>query len=224
MTASEWTAVDRYLTDLLIGSDPVLEAALEANAAAGLPPYDVSPNQGKLLHILARGQGARRILEIGTLGGYSTIWLARALPPDGHLITLEVDPRYAEVARANLARAGLSAVAEVRVGPALETLPQIAAGREGPFDVIFIDADKANNPQYLAWSLELARRGSLIVVDNVVRNGAVIDGASNDLTVRGARRGLELLAAEPRVSATAIQTVGSKGWDGFAVAVVISDR
>jgi len=223
MTQSDWTAVDRYLTDLLVGSDPALEATLEANAAAGLPPYDVSPNQGKLLHVLARGQGARRILEIGTLGGYSTIWLARALPPDGRLITLEVDPGYAEVARANLARAGLSEVAEVRVGPALETLPQIAAGGEGPFDVIFIDADKANNPQYLAWSLALSRRGSLIVVDNVVRNGAVIDADSNDLVVRGARRGLELLAAEPRVSATAIQTVGSKGWDGFAIAVVIRD-
>jgi len=221
MTPSDWTAVDRYLTDLLVGSDPALEATLEANAAAGLPPYDVSPNQGKLLHVLARGQGARRILEIGTLGGYSTIWLARALPPDGRLITLEVDPGYAEVARANLARAGLSEVAEVRVGPALETLPQIAAGGDGPFDVIFIDADKANNPQYLAWSLALSRRGSLIVVDNVVRNGAVIDADSNDLVVRGARQGLELLAAEPRVSATAIQTVGSKGWDGFAIAVVI---
>jgi predicted O-methyltransferase YrrM len=223
MTPSDWTAVDRYLTDLLVGSDPALEATLEANAAAGLPPYDVSPNQGKLLHVLARGQGARRILEIGTLGGYSTIWLARALPPDGRLITLEVEPGYAEVARANLARAGLSEVAEVRVGPALETLPQIAAGGDGPFDVIFIDADKANNPQYLAWSLALSRRGSLIVVDNVVRNGAVIDADSNDLVVRGARRGLELLAAEPRVSATAIQTVGSKGWDGFAIAVVIRD-
>jgi predicted O-methyltransferase YrrM len=223
MTPSDWTAVDRYLTDLLVGSDPALEATLEANAAAGLPPYDLSPNQGKLLHVLARGQGARRILEIGTLGGYSTIWLARALPPDGRLITLEVEPGYAEVARANLARAGLSEVAEVRVGPALETLPQIAAGGDGPFDVIFIDADKANNPQYLAWSLALSRRGSLIVVDNVVRNGAVIDADSNDLVVRGARRGLELLAAEPRVSATAIQTVGSKGWDGFAIAVVIRD-
>jgi predicted O-methyltransferase YrrM len=223
MTPSDWTAVDRYLTDLLVGSDPALEATLEANAAAGLPSYDVSPNQGKLLHVLARGQGARRILEIGTLGGYSTIWLARALPPDGRLITLEVEPGYAEVARANLARAGLSEVAEVRVGPALETLPQIAAGGDGPFDVIFIDADKANNPQYLAWSLALSRRGSLIVVDNVVRNGAVIDADSNDLVVRGARRGLELLAAEPRVSATAIQTVGSKGWDGFAIAVVIRD-
>jgi predicted O-methyltransferase YrrM len=223
MTPSDWTAVDRYLTDLLVGSDPALEAALEANAAAGLPPYDVSPNQGKLLHVLARAHGARRILEIGTLGGYSTIWLARALPPDGRLITLEVDAGYAEVARANLARAGLSEVAEVRVGPALETLPQIAAGGDAPFDVIFIDADKANNEQYLAWSLELSRRGSLIVVDNVVRNGAVIDADSNDLIVRGARRGLELLAAQPRVSATAIQTVGSKGWDGFAVAVVTRD-
>jgi len=224
MTPSDSTAVDRYLTDLLVGSDPALEATLEANAAAGLPPYDVSPNQGKLLHVLARGQGARRILEIGTLGGYSTIWLARALPPDGHLITLEVDPSYAAVARANLARAGLSEVAEVRVGSALETLPTIAAAGQGPFDLIFIDADKANNPQYLAWSLELSRRGSLIVVDNVVRNGAVIDAASNDPIVQGARRGLELLAAEPCVSATAIQTVGSKGWDGFAIAVVIADR
>ena len=224
MTAADWTAVDRYLTDLLVGADPVLEATLEANAAAALPPYDVSPNQGKLLHVLARGQGARRILEIGTLGGYSTIWLARALPPDGHLITLEVDPRYAEVARANLARAGLGEVAEVRVGPALETLPQIAAGGDGPFDLIFIDADKANNPQYLAWSLELSRRGSLIVVDNVVRNGAVIDAGSDDPGVQGVRRLHELLAAEPRVSATAIQTVGSKGWDGFAIAVVIADR
>ena len=221
MKPSDWTAVDRYLTDLLVGADPALEATLEANAAAGLPPYDVSPNQGKLLHVLARGQGARRVLEIGTLGGYSTIWLARALPPDGRLITLEVDPGYAEVARANLARAGLSEVAEVRVGPALETLPQIAAGGEGPFDVIFIDADKANNPQYLAWSLALSRRGSLIVVDNVVRNGAVIDADSNDLVVRGARRGLELLAAEPRVSATALQTVGRKGYDGFAIARVV---
>jgi predicted O-methyltransferase YrrM len=224
MTPSDWTAVDRYLTDLLVGSDPVLEATLEANAAAGLPPYDVSPNQGKLLHVLARGQGARRILEIGTLGGYSTIWLARALPPDGHLITLEFDPSYAEVARTNLARAGLSGVAEVRIGPALETLPTIAAAGQGPFDVIFIDADKANNPQYLAWSLELSRRGSLIVVDNVVRNGAVIDAGSDDPSVQGARRLHELLAAEPRVSATAIQTVGSKGWDGFAIAVVIADR
>jgi predicted O-methyltransferase YrrM len=224
MTLSDWSAVDRYLGDLLVGSDPVLEATLEANAAAGLPPYGVSPTQGKLLHVLARGQGARRILEIGTLGGYSTIWLARALPPDGHLITLEVDPRYAEVARTNLARAGLDEVVELRVGPALETLPRLAADGHGPFDVIFIDADKASNEQYLAWSLELSRRGSLIIVDNVVRNGAVIDAASNDPGVQGARRLHELLAAERRVSATAIQTVGSKGWDGFAIAVVIADR
>jgi len=219
-----WTAVDRYLTELLVPSDPVLEAVLQANAAAGLPPHDVSPTQGKLLHVLTRAQGARRVLEIGTLGGYSTIWLARALPPGGCLITLEADPRHAEIARANLKRASLDHVVEVRVGRAVDTLPQIAAEKPGPFDLIFIDADKANNRQYLAWALRLSRVGSLIVLDNVVRNGAVIDETSSDPTTQGARRGLELLAAEPRVSATAIQTVGSKGWDGFAIAVVIADR
>jgi predicted O-methyltransferase YrrM len=219
-----WNAVDRYLTGLLAPSDPVLEAVLEANAAAGLPPHDVSPTQGKLLHVLARAQGARRILEIGTLGGYSTIWLARALPAGGRLITLEADRRHAEVARANLTRAGLDQVVELRVGRAVDTLPQIAADGRGPFDLIFIDADKASNEQYLACALQLSRRGSVIVVDNVIRDGSVIDETSSDPTVQGARRGLELLAAEPRVSATAIQTVGSKGWDGFAIAVVIADR
>ena len=224
MTLERFVAVDRYLTDLLVPSDPVLEAALEANAAAGLPQHDVSPNQGKLLHVLARAQGARRILEIGTLGGYSTIWLARALPPDGRLITLEADPRHAEVARANLERAGLDRLVELRVGRAVETLPRIAAENPPPFDLVFIDADKASNAQYLAWALELSHRGSVIIVDNVVRDGAVIDETSRDPTVQGSRRVLELLAAEPRVSATAIQTVGSKGWDGFAIAVVIADR
>lgn len=224
MTPERFAAVDRYLTDLLVPSDPLLQAALEANAAAGLPPHDVSPNQGKLLHVLARSLGARRILEIGTLGGYSTIWLARALPPDGRLITLEADPAHADVARANLTRAGLAHIVEVRVGRAVETLPRIVAEKCGPFDLVFIDADKASNAQYLAWALELSRLGGVIVVDNVVRDGAVIDGTSSDPTVQGSRRVLELLAAEPRVSATAIQTVGSKGWDGFAIAVVVADR
>jgi predicted O-methyltransferase YrrM len=224
VSLERFVAVDRYLTELLAPPDPVLEATLEANAAAGLPPHDVSPNQGKLLHVLARSLGARRILEIGTLGGYSAIWLARALPLDGRLITLEADPTHADMARANLTRAGLDRLVEVRIGRAVETLPRIAAEKSGPFDLVFIDADKASNAQYLAWALELSHLGSVIVVDNVVRDGAVIDGTSNDPTVQGSRRVLELLAAEPRVSATAIQTVGSKGWDGFAIAVVIADR
>jgi predicted O-methyltransferase YrrM len=220
MTQEQWTAVDHYITDLLAPPDPALEAALQASAAAGLPSINVTPNLGKLLHLLARVQGARTILEVGTLGGYSTIWLARALPTGGRLITLEAEPRYAEVARANLARAGLADIVEQRLGPALETLPQLAAEGRGPFDLIFIDADKPNNPEYFAWALKLTRRGSLIVVDNVVRNGAVVDAASDDPKVQGVRRFNELLAAEPRVSATAIQTVGSKGYDGFAVALV----
>jgi predicted O-methyltransferase YrrM len=222
MTHEQWTAVDRYITDLLVPPDPALDGALEASDAAGLPPINVSPNQGKLLHLLARLQGARTILEIGTLGGYSTIWLARALPADGRLITLEIDPKHAEVARANIARAGLSEVVELRLGRALDTLPQLAAEGRGPFDLIFIDADKPNNPDYFAWALKLSRRGSLIIADNVVRNGAVINAASSDPSVQGVRRLNELLAAEPRVSATAIQTVGSKGYDGFAIALVQS--
>jgi len=220
MTQELWTTVERYITHLLVPSDPALDGALEASAASGLPPINVSPNQGKLLMLLARLQGARTILEIGTLGGYSTIWLARALPADGRLITLEVDPMHAEVARANIARAGLSEVVELRLGRALDTLPQLAAEGRGPFDLIFIDADKPNNPDYFAWALKLSQRGSLIIVDNVVRDGAVIDAASSDLSVQGVRRLNELLAAEPRVSATAIQTVGSKGYDGFAIALV----
>jgi predicted O-methyltransferase YrrM len=223
MTEAQWTAVDRYFTDLLVPADPALDAALAASDAAGLPPHNVAPNQGKLLLLLARLQGARRILEIGTLGGYSTIWLARALPAGGRLITLEADAKHAKVARANIARAGLADVVELRHGPALETLPQLAAEGRGPFDLIFIDADKPNNPAYLAWALRLSRRGSLIIADNVVRNGAVIDAASTDPSVQGVRRFTELLAAEPRVSATAIQTVGSKGYDGFAIALVTAD-
>ncbi len=220
MAQEQWTLVDHYLGDLLVPSDPALDAALQASAAAGLPPINVSPPQGKLLLLLAQIQGARTILEIGTLGGYSTIWLARALPVDGRLITLEANPTHADVARANIARAGLTAVVEVRVGRALDTLPQLAAEGHGPFDLIFIDADKPSNPEYVAWALTLSRRGSLIIVDNVVRDGAVINADSDDPMIRGVRRSIDLLATEPRVSATAIQTVGSKGYDGFALAVV----
>ena len=223
MTQEQWTAVDRYFTDLLVPPDPALDAALRTSGAAGLPPINVAPNQGKLLQLLAMIQGARSMLEIGTLGGYSTIWLARALPAGGRLITLEADPTHAEVARANIAGAGLADVVEVRLGRALETLPQLAAEGRGPFDLIFIDADKPSTPDYFAWALKLARRGSLIVVDNVVRGGAVIDAASDDAGVRGVRRFNELLAAEPRVSATAIQTVGSKGYDGLVIALVTAD-
>ncbi|MEH2031541.1 MAG: O-methyltransferase [Nostoc sp.] len=221
MNQEQWTAVDRYFTDLLVPSDPALDTALQTSAAAGLPPHNVSPNQGKLLLLLAQIQGVRSILEIGTLGGYSTIWLARALPSDGRLITLEADPKHAEVARANIAHAGLSKLVDLRLGQALSTLPQIAAENQGPFDLIFIDADKPSNPEYFAWALKLSRRGSLIIADNVVRNGAVIDAASSDPSVQGVRRFNELLASEPRVNATAIQTVGSKGYDGFAIAIVI---
>ena len=223
MTQERWAAVDRYLTDLLAPPDHGLDAALRAAAAAGLPPHEVSPTVGKLLHLLAQSLRARSILEIGTLGGYSTIWLARALPADGCLITLEAAPEHAAVARANIARAGLASLVELRVGRALETLPQLAAEGRGPFDLIFIDADKAGNPDYLAWALELSRRGSLIVADNVIRAGAVVDDAGGDPSVHGVRRFLELLAAEPRVSATALQTVGGKGYDGLAIALVTAD-
>ena len=220
---ARWTAVDRYLTDLLAPPDPELEAVLEASAAAGLPSINVAPTQGKLLHLLARMQGARAILEVGTLGGYSTIWLARALPADGRLITLEVDAKHAETARANVERVGLADVVEVRLGRALETLPQLAAAGLGPFDLVFIDADKENTPEYVEWALKLSRRGSLIVVDNVVRAGEVLDRTSDNPRVLGVRRTLELLAGEPRVSATAIQTVSGKGYDGMALALVTAD-
>ena len=223
MNQDQWTAVDRYITGLLVPPDAALDGALRDSAAAGLPPIAVSPAQGKLLHLLARTQGARRILEIGTLGGYSTIWLARALPAGGQLMTLEVDPRHAEAARANIARAGLAGVVELRLGPALETLPQLIAEKSGRFDLIFIDADKGAIPEYFARALELSRRGTLIIVDNVVRNGAVADPASTDPAVIGVRRFHQLLAAERRVSATTIQTVGSKGYDGFTLALVIAD-
>ena len=221
MNQEQWTAVDRYITEMLISPDAALEAAVEASEAAGLPRIAVAPNQGKLLQLLARTRGARRVLEIGTLGGYSTIWLARALPPGGRLITLEIDPKHAEVARGNLARAGLASVVDVRLGRALETLPRLAAERAGPFDLTFIDADKANIPAYFEWALKLAAPGGLIVVDNVIRDGLVIDDASTDPNVQGVRRLNELLRAEPRVSATTIQTVGARGYDGFTLAVVV---
>jgi predicted O-methyltransferase YrrM len=223
MSQERWTAVDRYITDLLVPPDPALEAALQASAAAGLPAISVSPSQGKLLQLLARLQGARAILELGTLGAYSTIWLARALPPGGRLVTLEADPRHAEVARANLARAGLADAVELRLGRGLDTLPLLAAEGAGPFDLIFIDADKPSIPEYFAWALRLSRRGSLIVVDNVVRDGEVVDAGSADPNVQGVRRFNELLAAEPRVSATTLQTVGSKGYDGLTFALVTAD-
>jgi len=220
MSEDEWSAVDDYIVDQLLVRDDVLEAVLAANAAAGLPGIDVSPPQGKFLHLLARIAGARKILEIGTLGGYSTIWLARASPADGIVVTLEADRRHAAVAQANFARAGLAARIDLRVGPALETLPMLEAEGIGPFDLIFIDADKPNNPHYLAWAIRLGRPGSVIVGDNVVREGAVLDPHSTALGVRGVRRFFDLLASEPRLSATAIQTVGAKGWDGFALAVL----
>jgi predicted O-methyltransferase YrrM len=214
----QWTAVDDYINGLLVGSDAALDAALEASTAAGLPAIAVSPSQGKLLHLLARAMGARKILELGTLGGYSTIWMARALPADGWLITLEYDPKHAEVARANIARAGLASKIEIRLGRAIETLPQLTS--EAPFDLIFIDADKVSYPDYFPWALKLSRPGSLIIADNIVRKGAVADESSDDASVQAVRRYNELLAAESRVSATAIQTVGSKGYDGFALALV----
>jgi len=223
MNQDQWTAVDRYFAERLLPSDPVLEAALEASAAAGLPSINVSPVQGKYLHLLALATGARRILEIGTLGGYSTIWLARALPVGGRVVSLELQPKHAAVARANLDRAGLSARVEIRVGPATESLAQLLAEGAGPFDLIFIDADKPNNPAYLGWALKLARRGTLIVVDNVVRGGKILDPAGADPDVQGTRALFELFAAEPRLASTAMQTVGSKGYDGFAMAVVIAD-
>jgi predicted O-methyltransferase YrrM len=216
MSLDQWTAVDRYITDLLVPADPALEAALAASDKAGLPAIAVAPNQGKMLMILAQSMSARKILEIGTLGGYSTIWLAKALPAGGRLITLEANPKHAEVARENIARAGFAEAVEVRLGKAQETLAGLES--EAPFDMIFIDADKTGYPEYLSWAIKLARRGTLIIADNVVRNGAIIDAESTDANVQAVRRFNELLAAESRLSATAIQTVGSKGYDGFTIA------
>lgn len=220
MSQDLWTAVDRYVAGHLIPPDPALEAALRANEAANLPSIDVAPNQGKLLYLLARTQGAKSILEIGTLGGYSTIWLAKALPPDGRIVTLEVNPKHAAVASANLRAAGFGPQADLRIGPALESLSKLEAENAGPFDFIFIDADKPNNAAYLHWALRFARKGTVIVVDNVVRDGGVIDPRSQDPSVQGSRQLFEALAVEGRIEATALQTVGQKGYDGFVLARV----
>ena len=211
MTQETWSAVDRYITDLFVPPDAALNAALRASEAAGFPAISVSPPQGKFLHWLARALGARAALELGTLGGYSTIWLAWALPAGGRLITLEADTKHAEIARANIARAGLTSIVELRLGRALDTLPKLAAEGRGPFDLIFIDADKPNYADYFTWALKLSRRGTVIIGDNVIRQGAVIDTAGDDPRLLGVRRFNELVAAERRVSATAIQTVGAIG-------------
>jgi predicted O-methyltransferase YrrM len=221
MSERQWEAVDRYFGDLLLPNDPALDAALAASRKAGLPEIAVAANQGALLNLLARAIGARRILEIGTLGGYSTIWLARALAGGGKLISLEVDAKHAKVARDNLANAGLSDVAEIRVGRGLDLLPAIAAASEGPFDLTFIDADKPSNPAYFDWAVRLSRPGSLVIVDNVVRGGAVADDGSFDPNVKGVRSLAESIAADSRVSASVIQTVGVKGYDGLAIALVL---
>ena len=218
--AEQWSAVDSYFADLLAPSDSHLDAALAENAGAGLPVHDVSATQGKMLALFARMTNASRILEIGTLGGYSTIWMARALPEGGILVTIEANEHHANVARRNIERAGLGDRVDLRVGAALDVLPSL----EGKFDLIFIDADKPNNPHYLRWALRLARPGSVIIGDNVVRGGAVTDEASNDANVLGVREFLRMMAEEPRLSCTAIQTVGEKGWDGFALAVVGRDQ
>jgi predicted O-methyltransferase YrrM len=221
MSQELWTAVDGYLTEKLIAKDAILESAVAANAAAGLPAIDVTPTQGKLLHMLARMIGARRILEIGTLGGYSTIWMARALPEGGRLITLEFEPKHAEVAHANIAHAGLADVVEIRVGAALDSLAKLETEGAEPFDLVFIDADKENNANYLEWALKLTRAGSLIICDNVIRDGEVANAESADEKVIGTRAMFDRMAAEPRLCATALQTVGSKGYDGFAMAMVV---
>lgn len=215
-----WSEVDEFVAGLLAPHDEALEGALEASDVAGLPAIQVSPPQGKLLNLLARSIGARTMLEFGTLGAYSTIWLGRALPAGGRLITLEADHGYAEVARGNIDRAGLADAVELRVGPALEALPQLEAEGAGPFDLTFIDADKANSPSYFAWSLEHSRPGALIIADNVVRGGALAEAESDDEKVRAQRELHELAAADPRVAATTIQTVGGKGYDGFLIALL----
>jgi predicted O-methyltransferase YrrM len=220
MSENTWAAVDEYLAPLFAPHDEALEAALAASASAGLPAIQVSPLQGQLLHLLARSVGARRILEIGTLGGYSTIWLARALAGEGHVLSLEVDPKHAAVACANLVRAGLEYVTEVRLGPALESLASLAGEGRAPYDFVFIDADKPSLPEYFEWAVQLSRPGALIVADNVVREGAVADAASADPAVQGVRRLNARVAADPRVSATTVQTVGAKGHDGFLLAIV----
>ncbi|HEX2144575.1 MAG TPA: O-methyltransferase [Glycomyces sp.] len=222
MGQSQWTEVDAFLASLLVGEDEALSEATAAAQRAGLPPISVSAAQGKLLYLLAKVLGAKRVLEIGTLGGYSAIWMARALPADGHLISLEYSPRHADVASGNIARAGLVGTVEIRVGAAAESLPKLAAEGVEPFDMVFIDADKGGYPNYLDWSLKLTHPGSLIVADNVVRGGAVADGLSRDPNVQGVRSYLEKVAADPRLEGTVMQTVGVKGYDGLSIARVIA--
>jgi predicted O-methyltransferase YrrM len=217
MAQERWTQVDDYLAGALIPSDPVLDAAVRAGVDAGMPQIQVSPTQGRFLYLLVRVLGARKILELGTLAGFSTIWMARALPRGGQLITLEVDPNHAEVARSNFRLARLDSMIEVRVGAALESLPGLAAEGAGPFDLVFIDADKENIPDYVAWALRMSHPGTVMIVDNIVRQGAVIDTSSSDAKILGVRRMFELVASDPRLEATAIQTVGVKGYDGFAM-------
>lgn len=220
MNHAQWTAVDAYLCDALVPSDPALDAALDASVRAGLPAINVSPNQGKLLHLITRIHGARRILEIGTLGGYSTIWLARAVPADGSVTTLELNPEYAALARKNIERAELGERVTVRVGPAVQSLAALAAERVAPYDLVFIDANKDGNPEYLTGALALSRPGTVIICDNVVREGRVAQAGNADADVIGVRRYFEMVAADSRLTTTAIQTVGSKGWDGFAISLV----
>jgi predicted O-methyltransferase YrrM len=217
-----WEGVEQYLDKVLVMQDSALQDSLASAEAAKLPAIQVAPGQGKMLHLLARILGARNILEIGTLGGYSTIWMARALPEGGRIITLEADPKHADVARKNFARAGVETKVELRLGKALDTLPQIAAEGRGPFDMFFIDANKSNMPEYFEWSLKLARTGSVIIADNVVREGAVLDANSKDADIQGIRRFLEIVGKEKRVSGTALQTVGTKSYDGFALVLVTS--
>ncbi|MGA2813672.1 MAG: O-methyltransferase [Candidatus Acidiferrum sp.] len=221
MSQDLWSAVDAYLCSHLIAPDPILEAAIQSSVAAGLPSIAVTPTLGKFLHLLARVQNAKHILEIGTLAGYSSIWLARALPPTGRLITLEYDPKHAAVASANFLRAGLQDVIELRIGRALDTLPEVAASHPAPFDLIFIDADKQNNPAYFEWALKLSRPGSLIIVDNVIRDGAILDAATNDPVVKGVQQLYTVLHDNPRVQSTALQIVDAKGHDGFALSLVL---
>ena len=221
MSEKAWSKMDEYIGEqLLADADPIFEQVLRANATGGLPSIDVSPAQGKFLNLMVRISGARQILEIGTLGGYSTIWMAKALPAGGSLISLEFAPKHAAVAKDNLARAGLLDRTEVRVGPALDSLPKLAAEKKAPFDLIFIDADKPNNPRYLEWAIKLSRPGTVIILDNVVRDGRVVDATSTDPTVVGTRAAFDLLKGHPRVDSTALQTVGAKGWDGFVLGVV----
>jgi predicted O-methyltransferase YrrM len=223
MNDARWSAVDSYVNALFSPNDEALTSALEASVTAGLPQIQVSPAFGKLLYLLARSQTAENILELGTLGGYSTIWLARALSNCGKLVTLEAEPAHAQVAAANIARAGLSHLVELCLGPAINTLPELVQTGRGPFDFIFLDADKESYPDYLPWLLRLSRAGTIIIADNVVRNGGVIDDKSDDPRIRGVRRFNELFANESRISATILQTVGSKGYDGFAFGLVIAD-